>query len=69
MQKKIIELLTAEPKLMANQIAHKLQYKPNSVKVVLLKMIGKEKVVREKVEREVSAKSGPKTVYAYSVKQ
>ena len=69
MQRKIIELLTNEPKLTANQIIEKTQGKTNTIKVVLHKMTVKGKVVREKVDRNEQGKAGPKSVYAYSVSQ
>ena len=69
MQRMIIELLTNEPKLTANQIIEKTQSKPTSVKVVLHKMTLKGKVVREKIDRLEQTKAGPKSVYAYSVNQ
>ena len=67
MQSKIIELLKAEPNLMANQIIERLQVKPTSLKVTLNKMIKKEKLTRSKVARGEVVKAGPKSVYAYSV--
>ena len=68
MQSKIIELLTAEPNLQASQITAKIDCKPASVKVILNKMVKKEKLVRVKTDRLEAVKKGRKSVYAYSIK-
>lgn len=68
MQSKIIELLKAEPNLQANQIVAKLQCNPASAKVILNKMVKKEKLVRVKTDRLETTKAGRKSVYAYTVK-
>jgi DNA-binding MarR family transcriptional regulator len=68
MQSKIIELLKAEPNLRATEIIAKLQCNPASAKVVLNKMVKKDKLVRSQIDRLESVKSGRKSVYAYTVK-
>lgn len=66
MQKQIVELLKTESNLTANQIADRLQKKHTSVKVILIKMLKSQKVVRKKVERQDQTKKvGPRSVYCY----
>ena len=65
---KILEALHTTPRLTANEISDKVGYKPESVKVILHKMIGLELVVREKQAKTEKPACGPINVYRYSVK-
>lgn len=65
---KILELLHTTPGLTANEIADKVGYKNESVKVILHKMIGKEMVAREKKEKAEKVGRGPISIYRYRVK-
>jgi len=62
----IIELLTAEPNLNANQIIEKLNLRADSAKQTLYHMHKKGRLTREKRAKDVKS-NGPQNVYVYSV--
>lgn len=68
LSKQILDLLSQEPGLTANQIADKLSQKIKSTKVVLHRLNKEEKVTREKKPLEQKTKAGPQNIYVYTVK-
>lgn len=67
MSQQIIQLLEQRPNLNSLEIAQAINAKDTSVKVILHKLIKKEKLVREKTARQEKTKAGPQNLYAYRV--
>ena len=67
-KEKILEALHTVPGMTAVEIANKVGYKSESVKVILHKMLAQELVSRVKQALPEKPKSGPANIYRYSVK-
>ena len=69
LSQQIMDLLSKEPSLNANQIADKLSQKHNSVKVVLQRMAKRNQICREKKETENKPKCGPRNIFLYKLNE
>ena len=67
LSQQILDLLSKEPNLNANEIADKLSQKKNSVKVVLQRMAKRNRIVRERKETDVKPKCGPRNIFLYKL--
>lgn len=68
LQDQILGLLKVQSGLTANQISENLSKNPNSVKVILHRLMKRNLIIREKKMREQKTRVGPQNLYTYSVK-
>jgi predicted transcriptional regulator len=61
----IVEMVSSGSGLTSKQIAEQLQKNEKTIKVVLHRLIQRNRISREKVPHTAKSKSGPQSVYVY----